>query len=134
MPVGSSREKVPGRGGELGRMVPMVLCPAEGGSPSGLAKEQGSRRSGKVFLATQREEDLWWAADPRIRASSEVLCPISRCQVELRKHLPGAAGTSMSSIDLASCNFQYGPAPDPAPDIEPFLNVLLRLNGFTVLE
>lgn len=44
-------------------MVPMVLCPTEAGSPSGLAKEPGSKRSRKVFLATQREEDLWWAAE-----------------------------------------------------------------------
>lgn len=41
----------------------MILCPAEGGSPSVLTKDAGSKRSRKVFLATQREEDVWWAAE-----------------------------------------------------------------------
>uniref|UniRef100_H3CYD9 DEAH (Asp-Glu-Ala-His) box polypeptide 32a n=1 Tax=Tetraodon nigroviridis TaxID=99883 RepID=H3CYD9_TETNG len=97
------------QGGELGRIVPTILCPTEGGSPSEMTKEEGFKRSRKVFLATPREEDVWWAAEsvsfvidtgvqkktvymPRIRANSEVLCPISRCQAELRKHLSGAAG------------------------------------------
>lgn len=42
----------------------MILCPAEGGSPSVLTKDFKSfKRSRKVFLATQSEEDMWWAAE-----------------------------------------------------------------------
>lgn len=41
----------------------MILCPAEGDSPSVLTKEPGSKSSRKVFLATQKEEDMWWAAE-----------------------------------------------------------------------
>ncbi|XP_029695554.1 DEAD/H (Asp-Glu-Ala-Asp/His) box polypeptide 32a [Takifugu rubripes] len=97
------------QGGELGRVVPVILCPPEGGSPSVLTEEPNSKRSRKIFLATPREEDMWWPAEsvsfvvdtgvqkkmvynPRIRASSEVLGPISRCQVQLRRQLSGAAG------------------------------------------
>lgn len=51
------------QGGELGRIVPTILCPTEGGSPSEMTKEEGFKRSRKVFLATPREEDVWWAAE-----------------------------------------------------------------------
>nr|XP_057918216.1 DEAD/H (Asp-Glu-Ala-Asp/His) box polypeptide 32a isoform X2 [Doryrhamphus excisus] len=97
--------------GELGNMVPVVLCPNQGRLllPP-LSDENGnSRKSRRVFLAIQEAEDLWWAMEnihfvidtgvqkkmvynPRIRASSEVLQSISWCQAELRKELCGPEG------------------------------------------
>lgn len=51
------------QGGELGRVVPVILCPPEGGSPSVPTEEPNSKRSRKIFLATPREEDMWWPAE-----------------------------------------------------------------------
>ncbi|XP_054625085.1 DEAD/H (Asp-Glu-Ala-Asp/His) box polypeptide 32a [Dunckerocampus dactyliophorus] len=98
-------------GGELGHIVPVVLCPSQGGLPfPPPTDERGScRKSRRVFLAIQEAEDLWWPMEsvhfvidtgvqkkmvynPRIRANSEVLQSISRCQAELRKKLCGPAG------------------------------------------
>ncbi|XP_037134647.1 putative pre-mRNA-splicing factor ATP-dependent RNA helicase DHX32 isoform X3 [Syngnathus acus] len=96
-------------GAHLGQMLPTVLGPGRGGlgpppderGPGGITR--------RVFLATRHAEDAWWAMDsvnfvvdcgvqkkmvynPRIRANSEVLQSISRCQAELRRRLCGPAG------------------------------------------
>ncbi|XP_061788039.1 DEAD/H (Asp-Glu-Ala-Asp/His) box polypeptide 32a isoform X2 [Nerophis lumbriciformis] len=98
-------------GGELGHMVPVAMCPSQGGLPvPPPSDERGhARNSRRVFLATQQAED-WWRPmesvhfvidagvqkkmvyNPRIRANAEVLQSISCCQAELRKDLCGPAG------------------------------------------
>lgn len=98
-------------GADLGRLVPVVLCPGQGqgrGSPS-LSEEQLGGRSRRVFLSAPQGEDMFWAVDsinfvidtgvekrlvysPRIRANSEVLRPISRWQAEIRKQLATSTG------------------------------------------
>ncbi|XP_076616826.1 DEAD/H (Asp-Glu-Ala-Asp/His) box polypeptide 32a [Chaetodon auriga] len=96
-------------GVELGQMVPVVLCPGQGGQPPDPTERPSSEKSRRVFLSTQKGEDMWWPTEcinfvidtgvqkkmvynPRIRANSEILQPISKCQAELRKQLSGPAG------------------------------------------
>ncbi|KAK2820540.1 hypothetical protein Q5P01_023499 [Channa striata] len=91
-------------GVDLGQMVPVVLCPGQGGQLPVLTEQPGSKKSRTVFLSTQQGEDMWWASEqvkfvidagvynPRIRANSEVLQPISQCQADIRKQLPGPTG------------------------------------------
>ncbi|XP_030256057.1 DEAD/H (Asp-Glu-Ala-Asp/His) box polypeptide 32a [Sparus aurata] len=96
-------------GAELGQMVPVVLCRGQEEPPPVSTEQQGSKRSRMVFLSTQKGEDMWWPTEsvsfvidtgvqkkmvynPRIRANSEVLQPISQCQVDLRKKLSGPSG------------------------------------------
>ncbi|KAI3365157.1 hypothetical protein L3Q82_010254 [Scortum barcoo] len=96
-------------GAELGQMIPVVLCPRQGGPLPSPTEQEGCKRSRRVFLSTQQGEDIWWPTDsvnfvidtgvqkkmvynPRIRANSDVLRPISQCQADLRKQLSGAAG------------------------------------------
>ncbi|KAM9337002.1 DEAD/H (Asp-Glu-Ala-Asp/His) box polypeptide 32a [Symphorus nematophorus] len=96
-------------GAELGQMVPVVLCPSQGGQLPVLTEQPDSERSRRVFLSTQKGEDMWWPTEsvnfvidtavqkkmvynPRIRANSEVLRPISQCQADLRKQLSGPTG------------------------------------------
>nr|XP_046233234.1 DEAD/H (Asp-Glu-Ala-Asp/His) box polypeptide 32a [Scatophagus argus] len=96
-------------GAELGQMVPVVLCPAQGGQLANPNEQQDSQRSRRVFLSTHKGEDMWWPTEsvnfvvdtgvqrkmvynPRIRANSEVLRPISQCQADLRKQLVGPTG------------------------------------------
>ncbi|XP_041818483.1 DEAD/H (Asp-Glu-Ala-Asp/His) box polypeptide 32a [Chelmon rostratus] len=96
-------------GAELGQMVPVVLCPGQGGQLPDLTEQPSSKKSRRVFLSTPKGEDMWWPTEsvnfvidtgvqkkmvynPRIRASSEILQPISKCQTELRKQLSGPAG------------------------------------------
>uniref|UniRef100_A0AAZ3P9C7 Helicase ATP-binding domain-containing protein n=1 Tax=Oncorhynchus tshawytscha TaxID=74940 RepID=A0AAZ3P9C7_ONCTS len=101
-------------GAELGELVPVVLCPGQGRTPSRLGEGMGSRgtvttRCRLVFLSTSQGEDMFWAVDsvnfvidvglekrhvyhPRIRANSEVLRSISRYQADIRKQLTGPTG------------------------------------------
>ncbi|XP_035853355.1 DEAD/H (Asp-Glu-Ala-Asp/His) box polypeptide 32a isoform X2 [Sander lucioperca] len=96
-------------GAELGQMVPVVLCPRRGGPLPALTDQPGSKRSRMVFLSTKQGEDIWWATksvnfvidtgvqkkmvyNPRIRANSEVLQPISQCQADIRRRLSGPTG------------------------------------------
>uniref|UniRef100_A0A8C4E3R9 Putative pre-mRNA-splicing factor ATP-dependent RNA helicase DHX32 n=1 Tax=Dicentrarchus labrax TaxID=13489 RepID=A0A8C4E3R9_DICLA len=96
-------------GAELGQMVPVVLCPGQGGLLPVPTEQPGSKRSRRVFLSNQKGEDMWWPTEsvsfvidtgvqkkmvynPRIRANSEVLQPISQCQADLRKQLSGPTG------------------------------------------
>ncbi|XP_078135553.1 DEAD/H (Asp-Glu-Ala-Asp/His) box polypeptide 32a [Sander vitreus] len=96
-------------GAELGQMVPVVLCPRQGGPLPALTDQPGSKRSRMVFLSTKQGEDIWWATksvnfvidtgvqkkmvyNPRIRANSEVLQPISQCQADIRRRLSGPTG------------------------------------------
>ncbi|XP_054454612.1 putative pre-mRNA-splicing factor ATP-dependent RNA helicase DHX32 [Anoplopoma fimbria] len=93
-------------GTELGQMVPVVLCPRRGGI---LPESPGSTRSRRVFLSTKQGEDMWWPTEsvnfvidtgvqkkmvynPRIRANSEVLQPISQYQADIRRRLSGPTG------------------------------------------
>ncbi|KAG7228052.1 hypothetical protein INR49_005674 [Caranx melampygus] len=96
-------------GADLGEMVPVVLHPNQGGLLPFLTKQPESNRSRRVFLSTEQGEDMWWATEsvnfvidtgvqkkmvynPRIRANSEVLRPISQCQADVRKQLCGPTG------------------------------------------
>uniref|UniRef100_A0AAQ4R412 DEAH (Asp-Glu-Ala-His) box polypeptide 32a n=1 Tax=Gasterosteus aculeatus aculeatus TaxID=481459 RepID=A0AAQ4R412_GASAC len=115
-------------GAELGQMVPVVLCPRRGGIPPG---PPGSKRSRRVFLSTKQGEDMWWATEsvnfvidtgvqkkmvynPRIRANSEVLQPISQYQADIRRRLCGPTGKCF-------CLYQEDgqlPAENPAQILE----------------
>ncbi|XP_057682288.1 DEAD/H (Asp-Glu-Ala-Asp/His) box polypeptide 32a isoform X2 [Corythoichthys intestinalis] len=92
-------------GAHLGQMMPVVL----GSDRGGPLDKENCRKSRRVFLATQDGEDPWWTMEsvnfvvdcgvqkkmvynPRIRANSEVLQSISRCQAELRRRLCGPKG------------------------------------------
>ncbi|KAL0964779.1 hypothetical protein UPYG_G00328820 [Umbra pygmaea] len=101
-------------GADLGALLPINLCPGQVGVPSHLGEETrgvgtGRTRSRRVFLSTRQGEDLFWAVEsvsfvidagvekryvynPRIRANSEVLGPISRSQAETRRQLTGSTG------------------------------------------
>ncbi|XP_020500393.3 DEAD/H (Asp-Glu-Ala-Asp/His) box polypeptide 32a [Labrus bergylta] len=96
-------------GAELGRMVPVVLCPVQGRLVPVQTEQQGATVCRRVFLSTQQGEDMWWPTEsvnfvintgvqkklvyhPRIRANSEVLRPISQCQADVRKQLSGPTG------------------------------------------
>ncbi|KAM3592583.1 uncharacterized protein V6R79_021658 [Siganus canaliculatus] len=96
-------------GAELGKMLPVVLCPARGGHLPDQNEQPDSTKSRRVFLSSQNGEDMWWPTrsvnfvidtgvqkkmvyNPRIRAYSEVSRPISRCQADLRKQLSGPSG------------------------------------------
>ncbi|XP_051926746.1 DEAD/H (Asp-Glu-Ala-Asp/His) box polypeptide 32a isoform X1 [Hippocampus zosterae] len=96
-------------GAHLGQMLPAVLLPGREvlEPPPDDAGTCGKIR--RVFLATCHAEDSWRAMEsvnfvvdcgvqkkmvynPRIRANSEVLQPISRCQAELRRKMCRPAG------------------------------------------
>ncbi|KAK6328078.1 hypothetical protein J4Q44_G00000560 [Coregonus suidteri] len=104
-------------GADLGELVPVVLCPGQGGqgqAPPLLGEGMGGRgtvrtRGRMVFLSTRQGEDMFWNVDPvnfvidagvekrcvynpRIRANSEVLRSISRSQADIRKQLTGPTG------------------------------------------
>ncbi|KAI7796737.1 DEAD/H (Asp-Glu-Ala-Asp/His) box polypeptide 32a [Triplophysa rosa] len=90
----------------LGELVPVTLCPGNPGMCPPIAENKRCRR---VFLSCSQSEEFFWQMDsikfvidtgvektfvynPRMRASSEVLRPISKCQAEMRKHLAGSTG------------------------------------------
>ncbi|MGH0123908.1 UNVERIFIED_CONTAM: hypothetical protein FKN15_046761 [Acipenser sinensis] len=97
---------------DLGILVPVSLIPRKGGFVSRHCEEK--ERSSKpcvrrVFLTTSKGEDLLWAIDnvnfiidvgvekrnvynPRIRANSLVVRPISKSQAEIRRQLVGTTG------------------------------------------
>lgn len=97
---------------DLGILVPVSLIPGKGGFVSRHSEEQ--ERSSKpcvrrVFLTTSKGEDLLWAIDnvnfiidvgvekrnvynPRIRANSLVVRPVSKSQAEIRQQLVGTTG------------------------------------------
>ncbi|KAM9774403.1 DEAD/H (Asp-Glu-Ala-Asp/His) box polypeptide 32a [Syngnathus typhle] len=96
-------------GAHLGQMLPTVLGPGRGGLGPPPDERGPGGKPRRVFLATRHAEDAWWPMDsvnfvvdcgvqkkmvynPRIRANSEVLQSISRCQAELRRRLCGPAG------------------------------------------
>ncbi|KAM9425830.1 DEAD/H (Asp-Glu-Ala-Asp/His) box polypeptide 32a [Pholidichthys leucotaenia] len=95
--------------GVLDQMVLIVLCPGHGGPLPVLSEQSGSTKSRKVFLSTQHGEDMWWTTEsekfiidtgiqkkmvynPRVRAYSKALKPISQCQADIRKQLSGPTG------------------------------------------
>ncbi|CAM4712036.1 unnamed protein product [Leuciscus chuanchicus] len=91
----------------LGELLVVPLFPGHTGiCPPITESQQTSRR---VFISCSQSEDLFWPVDtisfvidtgvekrlvynPRVRASSEVIRPISRCQAEIRKRLTGSTG------------------------------------------
>ncbi|XP_058476120.1 DEAD/H (Asp-Glu-Ala-Asp/His) box polypeptide 32a [Solea solea] len=96
-------------GADLGEMVPLVLNPGQVGRLPFMTNQQGSKKPRRVFLSTQQGEDMWCAIEsinfvidagvqkkmvynPRIRANSEVVRPISQCQADIRKRLSGPTG------------------------------------------
>ncbi|XP_056623478.1 putative pre-mRNA-splicing factor ATP-dependent RNA helicase DHX32 [Triplophysa dalaica] len=89
-----------------GEMVPVTVCPELGHCYSDHSVEKNIR---KVFLTCSPSADLFWAVptirfvidagvqkryvyNPRIRANSIVIRPISRSQAESRKQLAGPKG------------------------------------------
>ncbi|XP_051968938.1 DEAD/H (Asp-Glu-Ala-Asp/His) box polypeptide 32a isoform X1 [Xyrauchen texanus] len=91
----------------LGQLVPVALCPGHAGVCPTIT--EGQRKSRRVFLSCSQSEDFFWPVDsvhfvidtgvekklvynPRVRASSEVMRPISKCQAEIRKQLTGSTG------------------------------------------
>ncbi|MCI4382801.1 hypothetical protein PGIGA_G00018980 [Pangasianodon gigas] len=91
----------------LGELMPVSVCPEqEDGLP---VLTEGEGRCRRVFLTCGPTEDLFWAThsirfiidagvqkryvyNPRIRASSIVIQPISKSQAECRKQLIGPTG------------------------------------------
>ncbi|XP_076856105.1 DEAD/H (Asp-Glu-Ala-Asp/His) box polypeptide 32a [Brachyhypopomus gauderio] len=91
----------------LGELVPVAMCPLHAGICLPVTDIQ--KKSRRVFLSCGQSEDLFWSVDtvnfvidtgvekifvynPRVRASSELIRPISRCRAEIRKQLTGPAG------------------------------------------
>ncbi|TRY55506.1 hypothetical protein DNTS_004151 [Danionella cerebrum] len=90
----------------LGEILAIPICSEHTGIWPPITDSPWIRR--KVFISCSQSEDLFWAVDsiafiidtgvekrmvynPRVRASSEVIGPISRCQAEIRKQLTGPA-------------------------------------------
>ncbi|KAF5909069.1 putative pre-mRNA-splicing factor ATP-dependent RNA helicase DHX32, partial [Clarias magur] len=91
----------------LGELVPVALCPDHGGMCVQITQHE--RRGRRVFLSCSQFEDMFWSVDtvnfvidtgverrfvynPRLRARSEVIRPISRCRAQIRKQLAGSEG------------------------------------------
>ncbi|KAB5562442.1 hypothetical protein PHYPO_G00017810 [Pangasianodon hypophthalmus] len=91
----------------LGELMPVSVCPEQEDSLPVLTEGEGRCR--RVFLTCGPTEDLFWAThsirfiidagvqkryvyNPRIRASSIVIQPISKSQAECRKQLIGPTG------------------------------------------
>ncbi|CAL8282488.1 unnamed protein product [Merluccius merluccius] len=92
-------------GADLDRLVPVKLCAGQAGPLPILGKDAASsKRTRRVFLSTQQGEDVLWVTNtihfvidtgvekrfvynPRIRANSEVMRPISKCRADMRKQL-----------------------------------------------
>ncbi|XP_051958641.1 putative pre-mRNA-splicing factor ATP-dependent RNA helicase DHX32 [Xyrauchen texanus] len=91
----------------LGQLVPVALCPGHDGMCPPITEWQ--QKSRLVFLSCSQSEDFFWPVDsinfvidsgvekrfvynPRLRACSEVIQPISKCQAEIRKRLTGSTG------------------------------------------
>ncbi|XP_064786904.1 putative pre-mRNA-splicing factor ATP-dependent RNA helicase DHX32 [Oncorhynchus masou masou] len=93
----------------LGELLPISVHPGLGGTLPMPSEEDGRCR--RVFLTSSPNEDLFWAVhklnfvidagvqkrnvyNPRIRANSVAIQPISRSQAESRKQLVGTTGKS----------------------------------------
>ncbi|XP_026131991.1 putative pre-mRNA-splicing factor ATP-dependent RNA helicase DHX32 [Carassius auratus] len=91
----------------LGKLRAVPLCP--GYSVMCPPITESPQMSRRVFVSCSQSEDLFWPVDtitfvidtgvekrlvynPRVRASSEVIRPISKCQAEIRKRLTGSTG------------------------------------------
>lgn len=91
----------------LGELLAVPLFPGLAGMCPPITESQQTSR--RVFISCSQSEDLFWPVDtisfvidtgvekrlvynPRLRASSEVIRPISRCQAEIRKQLTGSTG------------------------------------------
>ncbi|XP_032429827.1 DEAD/H (Asp-Glu-Ala-Asp/His) box polypeptide 32a [Xiphophorus hellerii] len=111
----------------LDQITPIVLCPSQQGSSPLLIEQAGTTNSKRVFLLTPKQEAVWLAGqsvnfvidtgvqkkmiyNPRARAFSEVLQPISQCQADVRKHLCSSAG---------KCFRLYPEASLPTAEIHP---------------
>ncbi|KAM9716685.1 DEAD/H (Asp-Glu-Ala-Asp/His) box polypeptide 32a isoform 1-T2 [Menidia menidia] len=119
-------------GKELDRMEPVVLCPSQRGPVPVQTKPSGHPKSRSVFLSTEKGEDVWWTLEsvnfvidtgvqlkmvynPRVRAYSQVLQPISRCQADLRKRLSGPTVLFLKRMEIAGlgqCQFMDRPDPE----------------------
>ncbi|XP_011486564.2 DEAD/H (Asp-Glu-Ala-Asp/His) box polypeptide 32a isoform X1 [Oryzias latipes] len=92
--------------GKLDQLVPVILCSSQ---RELLTEQSSSTKSRNVFLCTQQWEDVWcipksvsfvvdtgfqkkMVYNPRVRAYSEVLQPISLCQADIRKQLSAPSG------------------------------------------
>ncbi|XP_028991046.1 DEAD/H (Asp-Glu-Ala-Asp/His) box polypeptide 32a isoform X3 [Betta splendens] len=96
-------------GVDLGPLEPVVLGPGQSGPPPALSAQPTPKKPRRVYLCSRQGEDLCWAAEavgfvidagvqkkmvynPRIRANSEALQPISQCQADIRKQLSEPGG------------------------------------------
>ncbi|KAM4715715.1 DEAD/H (Asp-Glu-Ala-Asp/His) box polypeptide 32a isoform 2-T2 [Anableps anableps] len=108
----------PQLGEGLDQITPIVLCSSQQGL-SPLIEQAGATNSKTFFLLAQQEEDVWWTRqsvtfvidtgvqkkmvyNPRVRAYSEVLQPISQCQADIRKHLCSPTGKCFRLYSEAS--------------------------------
>uniref|UniRef100_A0A672G6T2 Helicase-associated domain-containing protein n=1 Tax=Salarias fasciatus TaxID=181472 RepID=A0A672G6T2_SALFA len=115
-------------GGDLDQMVPIIMCSSYLGLLPNLAEQAGSAKSRRVFLSTHQEEDVWWPAEsvnfvidtgvqrkmvynPRVRAFSKVLRPISQCQADIRKQQDNCL-TELYSLGKCFCLY---PEASPSP-------------------
>ncbi|KAM9463076.1 DEAD/H (Asp-Glu-Ala-Asp/His) box polypeptide 32a [Clarias gariepinus] len=91
----------------LGELVPVAVGPGHAGMCVQITQHE--KRFRRVFLSCSQFEDMFWSVDtvnfvidtgvekrfvynPRLRASSEVVRPISRCRAQIRKQLAGSEG------------------------------------------
>ncbi|RVE59763.1 hypothetical protein OJAV_G00191740 [Oryzias javanicus] len=94
------------RRGKLDQLVPVILCSSQ---RELLTEQSSSTKSRRVFLCMQQWEDAWcppqsvsfvvdtglqkkMVYNPRVRAYSEVLQPVSRCQADIHKQLSAPGG------------------------------------------
>ncbi|XP_072229303.1 DEAD/H (Asp-Glu-Ala-Asp/His) box polypeptide 32a [Leuresthes tenuis] len=131
-------------GRELDQMEPIVLYPSQRGLLPVLTELSGSTKSRRVFLSTQKGEDVWWTAEsvnfvidtgvqlkmvynPRVRAYSKVLQPISQCQADIRKQLSGPTGKCFRLYPEASLALADTPPQILESNIAPTVLFLKRM-------
>ncbi|KAM4524080.1 DEAD/H (Asp-Glu-Ala-Asp/His) box polypeptide 32a [Odontesthes bonariensis] len=131
-------------GRELDQMEPIVLYPSQRGLLPVLTELSGSTKSRRVFLSTQKGEDVWWTAEsvnfvidtgvqlkmvynPRVRACSKVLQPISQCQADIRKQLSGPTGKCFRLYPEASRALAETPPQILESNIAPTVLFLKRM-------
>ncbi|XP_058254591.1 putative pre-mRNA-splicing factor ATP-dependent RNA helicase DHX32 [Hemibagrus wyckioides] len=101
------RREGAGVASSLGELMPVSVCPEQEDNLPALSEGEGRCR--RIFLTCGPTEDLFWAMhsirfiidagvqkryvyNPRIRASSIVIQPISKSQAECRRQLIGRTG------------------------------------------
>ncbi|XP_047465138.1 DEAD/H (Asp-Glu-Ala-Asp/His) box polypeptide 32a isoform X2 [Mugil cephalus] len=131
-------------GADLDQLVPIALCTRQGALLPVLAHQPGSTKSRRVFLSTQQGEDVWWPTEsvnfvidtgvqkkmvynPRVRANSEVLQPISQRQADTRKQLSEPAGKCFCLYSEESLPLAENPPQILESNITPTVLFLKRM-------